>query len=119
MNITLRGETGTRTLSGILIDTGATYTALPPALLEQVGAFKASFTMDVELADGRKVPASIYYAAIAVDGREAPAIVLAFEGAKEVIGVQTLEALGLKPNPDTGKLEPTRPKGVAYFYLLY
>ena len=118
MNVTLRGETGTRPLTGILVDTGATYTALPSALLEQVGAFKASFIMDVELADGRKVPASVYYAAIAIDGREGPAIVLAFEGAKEVIGVQTLESLGLKPNPDTGKLEPTRPKGVAYFYLL-
>jgi len=119
VNITLRGEMGTRALAGILIDTGATYTTLSPALLEQVGAFKASFTMDVELADGRKVPASVYYAAIAIDGRDGPAIVLAFEGAKEVIGVQTLESLGLKPNPDTGNLEPTRPKGVAYFYLLY
>ena len=119
VDITLRGETGKQALREILVDTGATYTALPPALLEQVGAFKASFTMEVELADGRKVPASVYYVAIAVDGREAPAVVLAFEGAKEVIGVQTLESLGLKPNPDTGKLEPTRPKGVAYFYLLY
>ena len=118
VNITLRGETGTRALSGILVDTGATYTILYPASLEQVGAFKASFTMDVELGDGRKVPASVYYAAIAVDGREAPAIVLAFEGAREVIGMQTLESLGLKPDPDTGKLEPTRPKGVAYFYFL-
>jgi predicted aspartyl protease len=119
VDIVLRGETGTRALSGILVDTGATYTALPPTLLEQVGAYKASSTMDVELADGRRVPASVYYVAIAVDGREAPAIVVAFEGAKEVVGVQTLESLGLKPNPDTGKLEPTRPKGVAYFYLLY
>jgi len=119
VDIVLRGETGTRALRGILVDTGATYTALPPAIVEQVGAYKASSTIDVELADGHKVPASVYYAAIAVDGREAPVIVLAFQGAKEVIGVQTLESLGLKPNPDTGKLEPTRPKGVAYFYLLY
>jgi predicted aspartyl protease len=95
VDITLRGETGKRALREILVDTGATYTALPPALLEQV-----------------------YYVSIAVDGREAPAVVLTFEGAKEVIGMQTLESLGLKPNPDTGKLEPTRPKGVAYFYLL-
>ena len=119
VNITLRGEKGTKALKDILVDTGATYTTLSPAVLEQVGAFKSSYTLEVELADGRKVPASVYYAAVAVDGREGPAIILAFPGAKEVIGVQTLESLGLKPNPDTGRLEPTRPKGVAYFYLLY
>jgi predicted aspartyl protease len=119
VDIVPKGEAGTRALSGILVDTGATYTALPPAVLEQVGAYKASSTMDVELADGRKVPASIHYAAIALDGREAPAIVVAFEGAREVVGVKTLDSLGLKPNPDTGQLEPTRPEGVAHFYLLH
>jgi predicted aspartyl protease len=92
---------------------------LSPEAVKQVGAIKASFTTDVWLADGRKIPASVYLASIAIDGREGPAIVLAFEGAKEVVGVQTLESLGLKPNPDTGKLEATRPKGVAYFYPLY
>lgn len=117
VNIALKGERGTRVLTGILIDTGATYSVLSPEVLNQVGAIKASFSTDVELADGRRTPASVYLASIAIDGREGPTIILAFEGAKEVIGVQTLESLGLKPNPETGKLEATRPKGVAYFYL--
>jgi predicted aspartyl protease len=44
VNITLRGEKGTRALKDILVDTGATYTTLSPAVLEQVGAFKSSYT---------------------------------------------------------------------------
>ena len=62
-------------------------------------------------------------------GAGAPRTILLDNGATEVApkgyvpkqghSAQTLESLGLKPNPDTGKLEPTRPKGVAYFYLLY
>ena len=38
------------------------------------------------------------------------------EGAQTVIGVETLESIGLKLDPTTGKLEFTRPKGMAYFY---
>lgn len=38
------------------------------------------------------------------------------KGAKTVIGVETLESIGLKLDPTTGNLEFTRPKGMAYFY---
>ena len=115
-NITIKGEKGERALAEILVDTGATYTVLSPQVMKKVGATKASFTMDVEIGDGHKVKAAVYYALTSIGDREGPAIILAFEGAKEVVGVQTLESLGLKLDPLTGKLEPTRPKGVAYFY---
>jgi len=115
-NIAIKGESGEQTLTEILVDTGATYSVLPPEVVEEVGAMKASFTTDVELGDGRRVKAAVYLASASIDGREGPVIILSFEGAKEVIGVQTLESLGLKLDPTTGKLEVTRPKGVAYFY---
>ena len=115
-NIAIKGEKGEQTLTEILVDTGATYTVLSPEVVKEVGAMKASFTTDVELGDGRKVKAAVYLASASIDGREGPVIILSFEGAKEVIGVQTLECLGLKLDPTTGKLKATRPKGVAYFY---
>ena len=118
-NIKIKGEKGEQALSEVLVDTGATYTVLSPEVMTEIGAVKASYTVDVELGDGRKVKAEVYYALASIDGREGPAIILVFEGAKEVVGVQTLESLGLKLDPTTGKLEATRPKGVAYFYLLY
>jgi predicted aspartyl protease len=55
---------------------------------------------------------------IRIEDREGPAIIATFEGVKHVLGVQTLEALGLKVDPLTGKLQPTRPKGIAYFYKM-
>ncbi len=45
-----------------------------------------------------------------------PCIAITFDGAQTVIGVETLESIGLKLDPTSGKLEFTRPKGLAYFY---
>jgi len=49
-------------------------------------------------------------------------IVACFPGAILVIGVRTLEDLGLKPNPVTGQLEEERPPGIVpgivYFYTI-
>jgi len=117
VNISVKGERGEQALTEVLVDTGATYTVLSPEVVKQVGAWKiAPYTLEVGLGDGRKVTAFVYAASIAIDGREGPAIILAFEGAKEVVGVQALESLGLKVDPATGKLEATRPEGLAYFY---
>lgn len=113
----VKGEKGERDLKEILIDTGATYTILPLELVEEAGAARIPpYTTDVELGDGRTVKASVHAASIAINGREGPAIILAFENAKPALGAQTLESLGLKLAPSTGELKPTRPKGIAYFY---
>ena len=120
VNITIKGEKGEEALPEVLVDTGATYTVLSPEVLKQVGAAKIPpYTLDVTLGDGRQVAASVYAASIAIDGREGPAIILSFAGARKVVGVQTLESLGLKLDPVTGNLEATRPKGLAYFYISY
>ncbi|MFQ6113031.1 MAG: hypothetical protein ACE5NG_02955 [bacterium] len=61
--------------------------------------------------------AKVYGVAIKIEEVEAPAISITFKGARIVIGVETLESIGLRLDPTTGKLEFTRPKGVAYFYV--
>jgi len=111
----IKGEKSEEELE-ILVDTGASYTVLPSELMEEVGAIKTPYTLDLELGDGRTIEASVYTVSIKVGDREGPAIIAAFKDARRVLGVQTLEALGLKVDPSTGKLEPTRPKGLAYFY---
>ena len=72
----------------------------------------------IELGDGKIVQADAYAAILSLEDRQSPIIAVTFEGAKPVIGVFSLESLGLKVNPVTGKLEETRPKGIAYFYSL-
>lgn len=105
-------------MKGLIIDTGATYTVLSRDVLEAVGALKLPRKFPSRLEDGRSVEAEVYSLWLELGDREGPVIALTFEGAQQVISVQTLESLGLKVNPVTGELEETRPKGMAYFYLL-
>jgi predicted aspartyl protease len=48
-----------------------------------------------------------------IEGRRGPLRILAFKDAIPVIGVDTLETLGLKVDPLTGRVEKTE------YYMLY
>jgi len=115
LDITIRGPRGSRIIKNLLVDTGATYTVLPRQELGSVGA-PAYRKARVELGDGRTRMADIYLISVKALHREGPAIAVTFKGAKPVIGVQTLESLGLRVDPNKRRLEPTRPRGIAYFY---
>ncbi len=115
-DIVVRGAKAEKELKNVLIDTGATYTVLPENILEEIGASMIPGDVEVELGDGKKAKGKAYGVRIKIGDSEAPAISIAFEGAKTVIGVETLESVGLKLDPTTGTLEFTRPKGLAYFY---
>ncbi|HID62544.1 MAG TPA: hypothetical protein EYP49_07360 [Anaerolineae bacterium] len=114
--MTVRGSKAAVELKNVLIDTGATYTVLPEEILEEVGAGRIPTEVEIELGNGEKVKAKTYGVAITIEEVEAPAVSITFEGAQTVIGVETLESIGLRLDPTTGKLEFTRPKGMAYFY---
>jgi len=115
-DMTVKGSKGAVELKHVLIDTGATYTILPEETLEQVGAGRIPTEVELELGNGEKVKAKAYAVAIKIQDVEAPSISLTFPGAQTVIGVETLESIGVKLDPSTGELEFTRPKGMAYFY---
>lgn len=115
-DIEVIGRRGSRKLERVMVDTGATYTVLPRSVLEAVDAYKLPTKVELELGDGRKVEGDVYAVVIALEDRRGPSMVVSFEGAKPVIGALTLESLGLRVDPTTGRLEETRPAGVAYFY---
>ena len=115
VDITVRGSKAALELRDALVDTGATYTVLPEKVLSEVGAWGPIQDLEVELGNGTSVRAKAYGVAIRIEGVEAPSAGITFEGGQPVIGVETLESIGLKLVPTTGKLEFTRPKGVAYF----
>jgi predicted aspartyl protease len=117
VDVRLRGSEEEAEVRGVLVDSGSSYTVMPRDVLEGVGAWKLPYEVDLELGDGRIVKAGAYALIIAIGDREAPTICLSFEGAKPVVGVLSLEGLGLKIDPVKGVLQPTRPKGLAYFYL--
>lgn len=115
-DMTVRGDKAAVELKNVLIDTGATYTVLPQDILDKVGAWGPMPDLEIELGNGEKIMARAYSVAITIEGVEMPSIAVSLEGAQTVIGVETLESIGLKLDPTTGKLEFTRPKGLAYFY---
>jgi len=116
IDIVVKGGKAQKELKNVLIDTGATYTFLPESILEEIGAWGPLPEIDVELGDGKKVKGRPFGIWVKIGEAEAPAISITFEGAKTVVGVETLESAGLKLDPTTGNLEFTRPKGLAYFY---
>ena len=95
-----------------LVDTGAYYTALPPKLTESL-AIKPVAKAELLVADKRKVKAQLSYAYIKIGEREGVLPIAIMEAPEPILGVTALEGLGIKVDPTTGKIEYTRPYGLA------
>ena len=92
----------------MLVDTGATFSLIPEALARTVGIKRLRRPVTVALADGRRVKLDPGTAIFRIGGREAPATILVGDVAEPVLGVETLEALGLTVDPRKGRLTPSR-----------
>ena len=95
-----------------LVDTGATYTIVPPSVARLVGATPSASRFRVKLADGSRRSVRACTMGIALLNRTAPMTTLLIPGAEPLLGAETLEALGLRVNPSTRHLEPTRSHAV-------
>ena len=103
----IHGPKGSYELEGIA-DTGATFTKVPKEVAELVG-IERRYEVEVELADGRVVSRDAGLAEIEINNIKRPVLVtFSDENEKPLIGVTTLETLGLRVNPITRKLEPVR-----------
>lgn len=91
-----------------LVDTGALYSYVPAPLLRRLGICATSRER-FDLADGRKVRRGVGEAAFRIDGRTRTSPVV-FAGPRDepLLGVVTLESLGLTVDPTTGRLRPAR-----------
>lgn len=69
--------------------------------------------VELLLADKRKVEAMLSYAYIKIGEREGVLPVAIMEAPEPLLGVTALEGLGIKVDPTTGKIEYTRPYGLA------
>ena len=73
---------------------------------------KGTRSVSVRLADGRRVRLLADVAVVRIDGREAPATVLIGKVEEPILGIETLEALGLIVDPRRKRLSPSRPYAV-------
>lgn len=98
-----------KTVEGkFLVDSGAHYTVLPPALVKKL-ELKKSYVQEFSLADGRIMKRAVAGALINLAGRELPApVVLGEKGDSALLGVTTLESFGLMLDPFQRKLYHSR-----------
>jgi clan AA aspartic protease len=92
----------------MFVDTGATFSVLPPDLADEIGVVRLGRTYRITLADGSSVDMEAGTASVRVLDREAPATVLIGPVDEPILGVETLEALGLTVDPSTGTLHKKR-----------
>ena len=91
-----------------LVDSGATYSVLPRRLWRAIG-LEPKRTMVFTLADGTELRRKVSECLVRLEGQEGHTPVVLGEGADEaLLGVVTLEALGLVLNPFDRTLRPMR-----------
>ena len=92
----------------MLVDTGTTYSVISKALARAVGVPRLRPVM-MTLADGRRRKLSAATAVFRIGHREAPTTILVGDVVEPILGVETLDLLGLAVDPKRRKLTPTRP----------
>jgi predicted aspartyl protease len=90
------------------VDSGATYTLLPHDIWTSIGLL-AKRTITLSLADGARIERQVSECHIAlVVGEGHTPVILGEPGDEALLGVVTLEVLGLVFNPYTRTLQPMR-----------
>jgi len=108
--VRLRGEKAVT--ARMLVDTGAAFSVIPPTLARALGIKRPRRFATVRLADGRAVRVGADVAKFQIDSREAPGTILVGKVDESILGVETLEALGLVLDLRRKRLSPSRPYAV-------
>lgn len=92
----------------MFVDTGATFSVIPSALARAIGVKRLRRLVTMSLADGRRMKFAAGTAIFRIGDREAPATILIGDVPEPILGVETLEALGLTVDLRRGRLTPSR-----------
>lgn len=91
-----------------MVDTGALYTMLPPAVCQELG-IEFRLKERVLTADNRTLVVDVGMAHVKFNGREGATLVGQMNVPIPLLGAMALESMGLKVDPVNGVLEETRP----------
>lgn len=104
----VKGPTGKKENVDFLIDSGATYSLLPQGVWKSI-ELKPKRKVIFTLADGAKIERSVSESFISLPQGEAHSpVILGQENDEALLGVVTLEILGLVFNPFDRTLHPMR-----------
>ena len=102
------GPTGKKVTLRFLVDSGASYTLLPENVWKRL-SLKPKRTELFALADGTTIERKVSEAHIALANADGHTpVILGEDGDQPLLGVVTLENLGLVLNPFPRKLQPMR-----------
>jgi clan AA aspartic protease len=102
------GPTGKKVTARFLVDSGASYTLLPERAWKRIGLKPKRAELFV-LADGTTIERKVSEAHIALANADGHTpVILGENGDQPLLGVVTLENLGLVLNPFSRKLQPMR-----------
>lgn len=105
---TVTGTTDKKVTVRFLVDSGATYTLLPYSIWKAIG-LSPKRSVTVTLADGTAIERKVSECHISLpEGEGHTPVILGEPGDKALLGVVTLEILGLILNPFTRTLQPMR-----------
>ena len=91
-----------------LVDTGASYTVIPKKMADQLG-LKPVRSQKFSLADGTTIQRNLSSAIVKLDDNEAATtVVIGQKDDSPILGVITLEGMGLMVDPFKRKLLPMR-----------
>jgi len=92
----------------MFVDTGATRTILPLKLAHEIGVRRQDYYQEVSYGDGHLKKLEVATVPLKILAREAISFVWLDEIPEPILGVETLEGLGLKINPREERIEPSR-----------
>lgn len=98
--------TGERLVVEALIDTGATFTTLPRGVADRLKLIEVT-KRRVRTASGEEVLPESYVTVEVMGEKTTTPVLISEKMDRTLLGVLTLEALALKVDPKTGKLEKT------------
>ena len=105
---TVTGPKGKQATLKFLVDSGATYTSLPPKVWRTI-SLEPMDSVKFVLADGSEVERKVSECQIALpQGRRHTPVMLGEKGDEALLGAVTLEILGLMLNPFSRTLQPMR-----------
>ena len=104
----VKGPNGKQTTARFLVDSGASYTLLSPESWKEIG-LSPKRTMTFTLADGTMIERKVSECFISLPQGEAHTpVILGEPGDESLLGIVTLEILGLMLNPFNRTLQPMR-----------
>lgn len=105
---TVKGPTGRTAQVDFLVDSGATYTVLPDRIWREIGLEKKR-DIALRLADGTEIKRDVSECHITLqEGDGTSPVILGEPGDAALLGVVTLEVIGLIFNPLTRTLHPMK-----------